>query len=182
MNKYEIMLVVDGELSHEDSDKAISNLKSLFTEKNTTNFKQSVTWSDILAYPINKKTSGHRYLLNFESDDLKAIEEFTRLVTINKHVLRHLLINEERNYAYKSLHNAKKIKSAEFRQRKFQEYLLNKQREAAAQEAKEVQNANVVEAKKREVRDYKGLDTQSTTTKTLEREAKLEKTETSNEE
>lgn len=175
------MLVVNGELTQEEANKSIANLTSLFTEDNCQNLTQTVTWSDQLAYAINKKTIGHRYLLNFTTTDQKSIAEFNRLVTINKHVLRHLLVNVTKNYAFKTLANPKKVKSAEFRQKKYQEYLQNKQREALAKELRETQKANVVEAKKREIRDYKGLDTQSTTTKSLEQEAIL-KSNSSNDE
>lgn len=173
MKKYEIMLVVDGELSEIETHDKISNLISLFNEKNCINFTKKVIWNDQLAYSIKKKTIGHRFLFNFETNDLNLIKEFDRLVIINNGVLRHLIICEEKNYAFKTLHNPKKIKSAEFRQRKFQEYLANKKREAILQESRNVVNANVTEAQMRKVRDYKGLDTHSTDTKTLEEEAKI---------
>lgn len=160
MPKYELMLLVDSDLDEVSARKAITNLTGLFNAENCQNFNETVTPNDPLAYAIKKKNTAHRFLFQFTTDDVKAINEFNRLVTINKAVLRHLLINLEQNYAYKTLVNPKKIKIAEFRQQKFQQYLANKAKEAEAAEAAAVLGANVVEAKMRKVRDYKGLDQQ----------------------
>lgn len=158
MAKYELMLVVDGSLTETQAREQIANLTTLFDTKNTTDFSETLTLNDTLAYAINKKTTAHRFLYKFETHDLNAIKEFSRLVIINKAVLRHLLINLEKDYAYKYLINPQKLKVAQFRQNKFQQYLANKEKAAAALEAAGVLEANVVEAKMRKVRDYQGLD------------------------
>lgn len=162
MSKYELMLVVDGELSETEARAKIEPLTSLFNSKNSTNFTEKLTLNDKLAYPINRKTVGHRFLLNFETNDVDAIGEFNRLVIINKSVLRHLLINIEKNYAYKTLINPKKIKISEFRQNKYLQYLANKEKKLQQMEAEAVLGASVVEAKMRKVRDYKNLDNSTT--------------------
>lgn len=154
------MLLVDSDLDEVNARKAIANLTGLFHAENCQNFTETVSPNDPLAYAIKKKTNAHRFLFQFTTDDVKAINEFNRLVVINKAVLRHLLINLEHNYAYKTLVNPKKIKIAEFRQQKFQQYLANKAKEAEAAESAAILGSNVVEAKMRKVRDYKGLDQQ----------------------
>lgn len=159
MSKYELMLVVDGELTETEARAKIESLTSLFNSKNSTNFTEKLTLNDKLAYPINKKTVGHRFLFNFETSDTAAIHEFNRLVIINKAVLRHLLMNVEKNYAYKTLVNPKKIKVSEFRQNKYLQYLANKEKKLQQLEAEAALGASVVEAKMRRVRDYKNVDT-----------------------
>lgn len=175
MAKYELMLLVDGGLSEEDARGAIANLTDLFNANNCT--EQSTIWTnnDQLAYPINKKTTAHRVLVNFTTTDLRAIREFNRLVIINKAVWRHLLINLEHNYAYKTLVNPKKIKIAEFRQEKFQQYLKNKAKLAQQLETAAILDANVVEAKMRKVRDYKNSPSPKAATSRLTKDGDKEK-------
>jgi small subunit ribosomal protein S6 len=49
------------------------------------------------------------------------IAEFRRLALINKSVLRHLIINLEKDYGYRAINNPKKVKVSEVKFKKFQE-------------------------------------------------------------
>lgn len=106
MAKYEIMLVVRGDIEQEAANKVANELKAtLKTEVKENNYEGVQT----LAYEINKIKTAYRYVYNFETNDVSAINEFRRLAVINKNVLRHIIINLEKDYGYKATVNPKKI-------------------------------------------------------------------------
>lgn len=112
MAKYEIMLVVRGDIDEEQANKVYNELSK---ELNVDNIQLTKHGLKELAYPINKNSRGYYFQLNFESDNTNGINEFRRLTLINKNVLRHLIINLEKDYGYKATVNEKKIKSNEKR-------------------------------------------------------------------
>lgn len=112
MAKYEIMLVVRGDIDEEQANKVYNELSK---ELSVDNIQLTKHGLKELAYPINKNTRGYYFQLNFESDNTNGINEFRRLTLINKNVLRHLIINLEKDYGYKATINEKKIKSNEKR-------------------------------------------------------------------
>lgn len=107
MAKYEIMLVVSGNLDQEQANKVANELKA--TLKDTKVTENNYEGLQTLAYEINKIKYAYRYVYNFETTDVSTINEFRRLATINKNVLRHLIINLEKDYGYKATVNPKKI-------------------------------------------------------------------------
>lgn len=109
MAKYEINLLIDGNLSKEESDTIANNLISSSFKK-TKNFKDEYFGHIKLAYKIKKKDYAHFYVYEFETTASDEIYEFRRLCDINKDVLRRLIINIEKKYGYKSTVNDKKIK------------------------------------------------------------------------
>lgn len=106
MAKYEIMLVVRGDIeeaaANTVSDELISILKSTSPEVKKLGLKE-------LAYEIKKVKRGYYYQINFNNNDADIIREFDRVARIKKEVLRHLVINLEKDYGYKAVNNAKKI-------------------------------------------------------------------------
>lgn len=106
MAKYEIMLVVRGDIEQSAADKVANELKAVLkTEVKENNYEGLQT----LAYEINKVKQAYRYVFNFETTDNTAISEFRRFANINKNVLRHLIINLEKDYGYKATINPKKV-------------------------------------------------------------------------
>ncbi|AEG72337.1 ribosomal protein S6 [Mycoplasma haemofelis str. Langford 1] len=124
MSKYEIMIVVDGRLSEPDARLNISNLISLF--ETLPNYEEKVIFKDNLAYPIKKTKVGHRFILNFDLEDVSVLAEFNRLALLNKHILRHLVINESKDRSFRAKNNLKKIRDYEIRQEKYRIWLENK--------------------------------------------------------
>lgn len=118
MSKYEIMLVIDGTLNQADAKGTVDELKSLLKE--TKNLETTEMGLRDLAYVINKKNKGFYYVLNFETEKASIIAEFRRVTLLNKNVLRHLIINLEKDYGYKETINPKKIAKAEFKRKKYQ--------------------------------------------------------------
>lgn len=121
MPSYEIMLVVDGDLSEASARNNISNLLALF--EGLSSYQEKVVFNDELAYAIKKKKVGHRFILNFVLDEPSKLVEFNRLALLNKHVLRSLVINKSKDKGFRALNNPKKIRDYEIRQEKYQAWL-----------------------------------------------------------
>ncbi len=113
MAKYETMVVIDGSLKDADIKKTISDLKAII--KDAKNIKVDEMGIRELAYEINKKRSGFYVVFNFETTDTKLVSEFRRLIFLNKNVLRHLIINIEKEYGYKATVNEKKVAKSNYR-------------------------------------------------------------------
>jgi small subunit ribosomal protein S6 len=96
MAKYEIMLVVDGTLDAATAQSSIKELINLINK--TTDYKETDLGLKTLAYKINKLDKGYYFQYNFETETPSIIAEFRRLALINKSVLRHLIINQQKDY------------------------------------------------------------------------------------
>lgn len=119
MNKYEIMILVDGGLPEKEANdlnvllqKKLKDVKH-FTQKNMGLLK--------MAYKIKGKSDAYYFVYNFETDQPKIIKEFSQDLLINKKILRHLVMNIEKNYGYKASINPKKIKQAKIKEKIFLE-------------------------------------------------------------
>lgn len=134
MAKYEIMLIVSGSLEEKAADKVadeiLSSLKK--TKVETTKYGNKK-----LAYVIKKDTHGFYYQYNFETDEVPLINEFRRLCLINKNVLRHLIINLEKDYGYRASNNPKKVEAAKKRAE------ITAERKAQYEKAKEARLAEI---------------------------------------
>ncbi len=105
MAKYEIMLIISENLNEKEADDLCMDLSKNLDVK----IEVTKLGFNPLAYQINKNTKGHYFQLNFNSENVAGINEFRRLTTINKRVLRHLIINLEKDYSYRATINPKKI-------------------------------------------------------------------------
>lgn len=100
MKNYEIMFIVKPTLSEEE----IKNVASKFQKTLETNGAKVTNvdaWGQkTLAYEIKKGNetykSGYYYVIDLESNDDKAINEFNRLALISQDVIRHLIIKKEK--------------------------------------------------------------------------------------
>lgn len=117
MAHYEIMLIIDGSLDESKALDQVNILKNLLVKTNKLEFKK-LGLKD-LAYPINKKTKGFYFLFNFTNEDASIINEFRRICLLSKSVLRHLIINLEKDYGYKWLVNPKKVEKSKFRSERY---------------------------------------------------------------
>ncbi|UIU15012.1 30S ribosomal protein S6 [Ureaplasma urealyticum] len=133
MAKYEIMLVVRGDLDQEQANKVANELKA--TLKNTEVKENNYEGVQQLAYEINKLKTAYRYVYNFETTDVSLINEFRRLAIINKNVLRHIIINLEKDYGYKATVNAKKVQRNEKRAEVYVRQKEEAERRAAERQA-----------------------------------------------
>lgn len=106
MAKYEIMLVVRGDIDENAANKVCDELSSTLSASNLDVKKHGLKE---LAYEIKKNKHGYYFQLNFDSNESNGIKEFGRIARINKQVLRHLIINLEKDYGYKATLNPKKV-------------------------------------------------------------------------
>lgn len=113
MAKYEIMVIVNGSLKESEANQVITESKNLLKKAN--DLKVTNMGLRDLAYPIKKVNKGFYFVFNFDCDDAAIIAEFRRVTNLNKNVLRHLIINLEKDYAYKATINPKKVARSQFR-------------------------------------------------------------------
>lgn len=94
MDKYEIMFIVKNTIEEEKVKKIADSLKDLITNDkgNIIDFKEMGKRK--LAYPIKKEVTGTYYVMTVEANH-DIIKEFSRKVSINENVLRHLVIKKE---------------------------------------------------------------------------------------
>ncbi len=141
MAKYEIMLIVSGSLEEKAADKVADDILSASLKK--TKVETTKYGSKQLAYVIKKDTHGYYYQYNFETDEVPYINEFRRLCLINKNVLRHLIINLEKDYGYRASNNEKKVKAA---QNQAKIYAQRKEQFEKAREARMAEMNAVVDS------------------------------------
>jgi len=148
MTNYEIMLVVDGNMSEADANAVSADMQKLL--KGVKNLKETKMGLKKMAYKIGKCSQAYYFVLNFACENATIIKEFNRLALIEKAILRHLIINLENNYGYRATQNAKKVAKAkekakiyEARQKKIDEMIAAKKAAMAAEA-----EAKAAEAKK----------------------------------
>lgn len=124
MAKYEIMVVLDGTLKETEANQTLNDLKGLL--KKVKDLEVEKMGLKDLAYPINKKTRAYYFVLTFSTDNLEkkessqVIAEFRRVTLLTKNVLRHLIINLEKDYGYKATTNPKKVAKSKFRAKRYE--------------------------------------------------------------
>lgn len=112
---------MDGNLSEMDARLHAQPLLSLF--ENLPNFELTTVANDTLAYQIKKRLVAHRYILKFVLEDTEVLKKFRELSALNKSLLRHLVINIEKDYGYKATVNTKKVKFANTQKEKYKKYM-----------------------------------------------------------
>ena len=131
MAKYEILTIVDGKLEEKDANAVNDKLVGLLAKAKDL---KVVTWGNkTLAYPIKKRAMGYYYIYDFDSDDPSMIAEFRRLGNINPNLLRFMIINLDKDYGAKALHNEKKVKKSNLRLQRYEAIQAKKRQEFAAQ-------------------------------------------------
>lgn len=100
MKKYEIMFIVRPTIKEDEIKSVASNFQKVL-EKNGAKITNVDAWGQkTLAYEIKKRNetykSGYYYVINLESDNSKAVDEFDRLALISNDVIRHLVIRNDK--------------------------------------------------------------------------------------
>lgn len=89
MTEYEILLLLDPELSEEKQTEIVGRVRTLVEQGGGT-FERHDPWGRRkLAYPIDKKEDGLYHLLSF-SASAETLDELTRVLKIDDDVMRHL--------------------------------------------------------------------------------------------
>lgn len=92
MAKYEIMYILNAELDEATRNQEIAALAKILTDNGAKVLETNEWGVRELAYEIKFQKRGYYVVLTLEASDNKAIEEFKRLTTINKNVLRSLIV------------------------------------------------------------------------------------------
>ena len=89
MIDYEILLLLDTDLAEEPQAEVVTRVRDLI-EKGGGTFTRHDNWGKRkLAYEIDKKGDGNYHLLLFSSEP-ETLDEITRVLKIDDHVMRHL--------------------------------------------------------------------------------------------
>ncbi len=89
MIDYEILLLFDPDLAEEPQGEVITRVRGLI-EKGGGTFTRHDAWGKRkLAYEIDKKGDGNYHLLLFSAPP-ETLDEITRVLKIDDHVMRHL--------------------------------------------------------------------------------------------
>lgn len=91
MRKYELMYILKPTLDEEYRSELIERLHKILTDKGATVEKVDEWGLRDLAYEIKDFKKGYYVVTQFNSNN-EAINEFNRLVRINKDVLRHMIV------------------------------------------------------------------------------------------
>lgn len=92
MTKYEIMYILDSTLDEETRKLEIEKLHGILTENDAKLTNVSEWGNRELAYEINKQKRGYYVVVTVETENPEVVSEFTRLIKINKNVLRYIVI------------------------------------------------------------------------------------------
>lgn len=92
MNNYEIMFIVKTTIEKDIVDGVVNSLKKVINDHKGTieNFRE--LGQKQLAYPINKEVNGYYYVMTI-SCNAETIAEFDRKALIDENLIRHLIIN-----------------------------------------------------------------------------------------
>lgn len=94
MRNYEIMYILKADLDETARQEEIAKLSAILEGKGAKVNKVDESMGlRTLAYEIKKETQGYYVVLKVSAEQ-DALKEFTRLVSINSNVLRHLIVAE----------------------------------------------------------------------------------------
>lgn len=93
MNKYEVMFVLNPELSEEDGQSVIAKFKDMIAANGEV--ENLTEWGKRkLAYLIQDFTEGYYVIIDFASDP-GFPAELDRVMKINDSIIRHMIIRKE---------------------------------------------------------------------------------------
>lgn len=95
MKKYEIMYILRSNLDEAARNEALAKVNAILTDNGAEilSVDEKMGLRD-LAYPIDDELKGYYVVLKVSAEN-KALNEFDRLVKINRNVLRHLILVDE---------------------------------------------------------------------------------------
>ena len=93
MNSYELLYIIDNELSDEAKEAVIARISAVVTDNGGTIDEVDKWGTRRLAYPINYKSEGYYVLVNFTAQpDLPA--ELERVMRITDSVVRFMVVKK----------------------------------------------------------------------------------------
>lgn len=93
--KYEIMFIVRPNLEEASVKEVAKSFEKTLKDNGAKIVESKDLGQKELAYEIEGHKTGYYFLINIESEDAKAINEFDRLALISEDVIRHLIVKED---------------------------------------------------------------------------------------
>ena len=90
MTKYEMLYILDADLSDEAKEAIVKRFEDLVTENGGTVEKTDRWGMKKLCYPINYKSEGYYVLMTFEAEKTLVVE-IKRIAGITDGVIRRLI-------------------------------------------------------------------------------------------
>jgi len=91
MAKYELMLIMNPNLSNEDRESSLKSLKTNLEQSGAKIENEDIWWDKKLAYKINLSTRGFYVLYNLELDG-KNIINLTKSMNLDLNIWRHMFV------------------------------------------------------------------------------------------
>lgn len=110
MPKYEILTIVKGDLGDSEANSALKDLVKIINKNK--DFKETKLGLKDLAYEIKANKKGWYFQFNFTSNVPSEISEFDRVARLNTNVIRHLIVNLDKDYGANALENPNKVKKS----------------------------------------------------------------------
>lgn len=95
LNKYELMLILDPNLSDGEVDTLVEREKAFIAESGGTVVNADIIGRRLLAYPIAKRDSGVYVLVVFESPS-DFNKPYTRRLKLDEKVMRSLIVVKDK--------------------------------------------------------------------------------------
>ena len=94
MNNYELLYIIDNDLSEEAKEALVAKLNAVVTDNGGSVESVDKWGTKKLAYPINFKNEGYYVLVNFTSEP-EFPKELERIYGITDGVMRTITIRKE---------------------------------------------------------------------------------------
>jgi len=91
MRLYELMFVLNGELTSEDVSQEIEKFKQIVEKGNGKIIRIDEMGLRKLAYPIKKKTTGY-YIVAYLEANPELVNEIKRIFRINENIFRFMFV------------------------------------------------------------------------------------------
>lgn len=109
-NRYETVFILTPVLSDEQTKEAVDKYKKLIKDKSAKVLHEEKWGLKKLAYPIQKKSTGFYFLLEFEATDGSLINELEIAFKRDERVLRFLTVKMD-NHAIEYVESKRKKSS-----------------------------------------------------------------------
>lgn len=101
--KYELMLILKPDLSQDDIDKQLKEIKGLIKDSTGEIYHEDLWDVRDLAFTIKKYDKGYYVIYYFTLSDPQKIAEMEEELFLNNVVLRHLVVKSPKHYEIKKL-------------------------------------------------------------------------------
>jgi len=101
-NKYELMVILLPDLSADDTEKELKDIRKLLKEANGEIYHEDIWNIRNLAYTIKKQDRGFYAIFYFTLEAAK-LKEIDKSLSLNQKVIRHMIVKSPKGYVIKSL-------------------------------------------------------------------------------